>query len=184
MNDHHNKLKASTRPVHLTGAAVCLAIVGAAGGLFFIPTVRAAKASGAAAQELVEVSQTLEQSATMNRTLTAQVAQLEASLESRDITLTGIDDLNRRLAELTALCVSHGLTPEAIQPREVVAGSVTPIVPIRFEVLGSLGAVDNLLGVFDEQFPDLHIHQLTIEHTAPETVRLRCVLSWLTKPKP
>lgn len=177
-------LRTAARPVHLAGAGVCLLVIAAASGLFFVPTVRAAKASQEASQALATTTAALGQAAGMNRTLTAQIEQIEASLAPRRVVLIGIDDLNHRLAELTTLCVENGLTPEVIQPREAVTGGVTITVPIRFEVTGNLETIFGLLGLFDARFPDLHIQQLSIEHTAPGVARLRSVLSWLTKPGP
>lgn len=176
-------LNAAVRAVHLAGAGACVLVVAAASGLFFVPTVRAAKASQAASDALNATTASLAQAADLNRSLNAQIERLESSLAPRRVEMTGIDDLNRRLAELTGLCVENGLTPEVIQPREVATGGVTPVVPIRFEVTGTTEAVFGLLGLFDAEFPDLHILQLSLDHTAPGVVRLRCVLSWLTRPK-
>lgn len=182
MNNEHTALNAATRPVHIAGLGASLLVIAAASGLFLIPTLRAARASSERDAELVTLTGSLDQVAGMNRTLTVQIEQLEASLGPREVRLTGINELNARLAELTNLCVESDLTPEVIQPRESVAGGVTVVVPIRFEVLGSLEAVDELLRVFDDRFPDLHIRQMSIEHTGPGLVRFRSVLSWLTDP--
>jgi Tfp pilus assembly protein PilO len=183
MNDEKTGLNSATRPVHLVGFGACVLVVAAASALFLVPSLRAARASNAATVELATLTGSLVQAAGMNRALTAQIEQLEASLRTRGVALDGIDELNGRLADLTTLCVENGLIPEIIQPRQAITDGPTTVVPIRFEVLGSLGALDHLLGVFDERFPDLHIQELTIEHTGPETLRLRSVLWWLTKPE-
>ncbi len=172
----------SNGPIHLVGAAVCLALVAAAAYTVVTPVVKARAESKAQLARLSSVSAELAQVAQVNRTLEAQLERTSASVEARMVTLVPAQDLNRRLAELTTLCLDRGLTPEVIQPREPVNGAVTPIQPIRFETSGPAEAVFGLLGLFENDHPDLHLDTLTLEHVGPQTVRLRTTLSWLTAP--
>lgn len=168
--------------VHAVGATVCAVIIAAAVYAFVTPIIRARHEAGLQLARLSTVSSELDQAAGVNRGLEAQLVRLRTSVEERMVPLTPPQELNRRLAELTTICVDHGLTPEAIQPREAVRSPVTLIQPIRFEVSGPIQSIYELLARFDRDHPDLHAETLTIEHIGPETVRMRTVLSWLTAP--
>lgn len=168
--------------VHAAGAAVCAVIIAAAVYAFVTPIIRTRHDAGLQLARLAAVSRELDQAAGVNRGLEAQLARLRSSVDERMVTLTPPHELNRRLAELTTISIEHGLTPEAIQPRETVRSPVTLIQPIRFEVSGPIQSVYDLLARFDREHPDLHAESLTIEHTGPGTVRMRTVLSWLTAP--
>jgi Tfp pilus assembly protein PilO len=172
----------SNAAVHAVGGAVCLVIIAAAVYAFVTPIVRARHEAGLQLARLSAVTAELDQAAGVNRGLEGQLVRVRTSVEERMVPLTPAQELNRRLAELTTICLDHGLIPEAIQPRETVRGPVTLIQPIRFEVSGPIGSVYELLGKFDREHPDLHAESLTIEHTGPGTVRMRTVLLWLTAP--
>ncbi len=170
----------STATVHAAGATVCIAMVALAVYTFVAPIIRARHEAGASLARLSEVTAELERTAGVNRGLEDQIDRVRSSVESRMVPLTPPQELNRRLAQLTSICLEHGLTPDAIQPRDAVRGPVVLVQPIRFEVSGPIEAVYALLGAFDRDHPDLHAESLTIEHTGPGTVRMRTVLSWLT----
>lgn len=172
----------SNAAIHAVGATVCTLTIAAAVYAFVTPIVRARHEAGLELARLSAVTAELDQAAGVNRGLAAQRDRVKASVDTRMVALTPPQELNRRLAELTTICLDHGLTPEAIQPQESKRSAVTLVQPIRFEVSGQLGSVYELLGTFDREHPDLHAESLTIEHTGPETVRMRTVLSWLTAP--
>lgn len=170
--------------IHTVGGVVCAVIVSAAIYAFVTPIVRARHESNLQLARLSTVSEELAQVVSVNRGLESQRDRLAASVQARAMTLIPAQDLNRRLADLTNLCLENGLSPEVIQPRESRRGSVTVIQPIRFEVSGPVDSIYELLGRFDRDHPDLHADALTIEHTSPGTVRMRTVLSWFTAPAP
>ena len=172
----------SNTPVHAVGGLICAVIVAVAAYAFVTPLVRERHHDALQLARLTEVISTLDQATGVNRGLESQVARVRDSVEARMVKLTPQQELNRRLAELTTICIEHGLTPDAIQPREVVRSPITVIQPIRFEVSGTLESVYELLGLFDREHPDLHAETLIIEHSGPGTVKMRTVLSWLTAP--
>lgn len=172
----------ATATVHVLGAVFCAVMVGVSAAMFLIPGVKSRAVATAEVERLSAVSQELDRAAGTVGALQSQLDKLARNVEVRDVTLFPESDLNRRLAVLNTLSLELGLTPEVIQPGQRVQGKLTPEIPIRYEVLGSVGDIYGLLGIFDRQFPDLHLRGITIEHTGPETVRLRTVLSWMTAP--
>ncbi|MCC5822594.1 MAG: hypothetical protein LAT64_03345 [Phycisphaerales bacterium] len=180
MTEERAQIVRATRPIHAVGTAVCISIVVGAAFVFLVPGMKSRQETREQFDRLAAATERLEAAARSNRSLNAEAARLSESVESRMVTLRPADQLNRVLADLTDLCLSHGVVPEVIQPRDLVPDPVTPIIPIRFEITGRLDVVYELLGVFESQHPDLHLRSITLEHTGPETVRMRTVLSWLT----
>lgn len=180
VSNNANQIAHASRPIHMVGMAACAGIVAAAAVVFLLPGIKASNESRAQVARLEAVSRELDTAARTNRALAAQVQKLSDSVEARRVPLSTYADLNRRLADLTKVCLDHDLTPESIQPQPVVPGGVTTIVPIRFEVSGSPADVYGIIGLFDHEHPDMHLGSLTIEHAGPETLRLRTVLDWHT----
>ncbi len=168
--------------VHVAGGVVCAVIVAAAAYAFVTPIVRARYESSVQLARLATVSEELSRTVGVSRGLENQRDRLRDSVRERTVALTPAQDLNRRLADLTDLCLASGLTPEVIQPRQPVRGPVTLIQPIRFEVSGPIASIYELLGRFDQDHPDLHADALTLEYTGPGIVRMRTDLSWFTAP--
>jgi|TARA_R110000782_G_scaffold20675_19_gene55923 Tfp pilus assembly protein PilO len=180
MSDESKQISHASRPIHLAGTAACAGVVAAAAVLFLLPGVKARKALQAQEVRLGSVNAQLDSAAKTNRALATQVQRLEESVETRRVPLSTFADLNRRLAELTSVCLDRGLAPESIQPQPARAGGVTTVVPIRFEVSGTPDDVYEIIGLFDREHPDMHLGSITIEYVGPETLRLRTVLDWHT----
>lgn len=180
MSNESKQVAHAARPIHLAGAAACAAVVGAAAVVFLLPGVKARQEVQARVARLEAVSEQLDTAARTNRALAAQVQRLEESVDARRVPLSTFADLNRRLAELTSVCLDNGLNPESIQPQPALKGGVTSVVPIRFEVSGRPEAVYGIIGLFDREHPDMHLRTITIEHVGPEILRLRTVLDWHT----
>jgi Tfp pilus assembly protein PilO len=179
---HDPRVSAANRRVHLVGTLACCAMLAGSAVVFLLPGFKSRQQAGVQLTRLTAVAEELDAAARANHSLKAQVDKARESVESRMVRLVPAEDLNRRLAELTTLCLDHGLTPEVLQPLDRRSGGVSPILPIRFEVSGPLDGVYRLMGSFDDHHPDLHLESIAIEHTGPRTVRMRTVLLWLAAP--
>ena len=179
----HESVSAATKPIHAAGAAVCAVVLTAAVGLGVIPRLRAERADHDRMTHFEETKATLAHASEANAMLLDHVRNLREAVKSRQFDLTPSSGLNRRLAELTATLEDSGVTIELLQPGEEVTGGITPVIPIRMDVAGKLDQIYALLGVLDDENPDIHLESLALEYVGPGTMRLRTRARWLTAPE-
>lgn len=175
-------LRLNATTVHGIGAAVCLTIVAGAVFVGVFPTMRARAAERTEIARLEQVRSDRTRVGEEYAALSESLRKVRADNASRWVDLRGERQLNMRMADLTTLLTDRGFEIQALQAADVQVGPVVARIPIRLEVLGPLADAINLLGTLDEDYPDLHCETINIEHTGPESVRLRLNLRWLLAP--
>ncbi len=175
-------LRLTTTTVHGLGAAACLTIVAGAAFIGVFPTTRARAAERTEIARLEQVRADRVRVGEEYAALSQSLDAVRAENASRWVDLRGERQLNMRMADLTTMLTDRGFDIQALQAGDVEPGAVVSRIPIRLEVLGSLANGMNLLETLDRDYPDLHCDTINIEHTGPESIRLRLNMRWLLAP--
>lgn len=182
MSERRAAVRAATRPIHVVGAVICAGVIAGAAALVVIPATKRSRSERDTLLALEQVNRQLADASKVNESLGQTARELGKRIQDREVKLTPVSDLNRRVSDLTGLLGEIGLGVEVLQASEPVKGALLTSVPIRLETSGSLEACYDLLGRLEEENPDLQVDSVAIEHTGPERVRLRLQLRWMTAP--
>ena len=170
--------------IDVVGAAVCAAL-GVVAWVGAVAPVRAYVGEVAAARSAL--AQRQERAATLTagaRTLRDQVAVTRQALAQRPLQLQPAEQVNRRLAELSALAAKNAIEIADVRPGRVVPDTRYHIVPIELSGAGGFRACALFLGELRRTFPDVAVTSFDIIGTPGlrATASLRLRLSWFTRP--
>ena len=177
------KVQPNTTAVHAVGATLCLAIVAASVSIGVYPMMRSRAAERTEIARLAQVRADRSRVGEEYTALNASLQRVRSENAARWVDLAGERQLNLRMAEITTMLAAEGFDIQALRADDPVSGAVVSHIPIRLEVLGPLGRATELLASLDRDYPDLHCETINLEHTGPETVRLRLDIRWLLAPK-
>lgn len=165
-----------------------VAVIAAAAGLLYAVGVRPLQTAHAETvrlkAELWIAKGTLSERRGSEDKATAAAQRLVDRLESLDIELANIDQLNARLAELTHTAEQHGLTIETLRPGEQVsqeryrAVAITLIGRAEYEL--AIAFLDELR----RQYPDTGLQSMVFERLPGDkpTGRLQIGMVWYAAP--
>ncbi|MEM9373621.1 MAG: hypothetical protein AAGA55_08240 [Planctomycetota bacterium] len=173
------------RIIHLIGSGACLLILGGASALGVVPALRARAADQSLRADLGVSAAALDSAGDAHVRLVDQARGMRESIRSRDVELMPASGVNRLMADLTVMFENSALSLLTLQPRSVEearAGEALRAIPIQATAEGRLEDVLGLFGTIRRQHPDIHMEGLVLEHTGPETLRLRADFRWLIVP--
>lgn len=173
----------SIRIVHILCSVLLVFMLMTAGFLGVVPAYKAREAQKTQRSTLVAVTENLDIAGASHSELEQNVFELRQRIASYGYSLKPVETLNRRLADITRMLEENELVIGTLQPRAVVEGERVDFVPLQIEAAGSLESVISLLGNMEQEHPDLHVINISIEYAGPETMRLRTEVNWYVLPK-
>jgi hypothetical protein len=179
---HPCPIQDSLRLIHIAGGGLCLLILGSASALGVIPAIRAHEFQQGKRFQLTTINSELDQAGDAHVQLLSEIELMRQSIRSRDVVLTPAAQINSLMSELTQRIEALGLTLVTLQAGSIQPGEPTALSKIQLWVEGPLERVIGMIEELDREHPDLHFHELSIEHVGPGTVRMRSAVGWLVGP--
>ena len=144
-------MKSDALPIHLGGAATAIAVTIAAAVMIVQPLRRSMAEEARLETELSELE---EQAASHRLDLEQRLGRLRTELAAAEVELLPVHQLNRRLADMTALLEQSGMTIQETELGETRGGRWFRTVPIRLAGTGSFPQCAAFLHELRSEMPD------------------------------
>ncbi|MCC6682984.1 MAG: type 4a pilus biogenesis protein PilO [Phycisphaeraceae bacterium] len=159
MSEPHDK---QLRMIDLTAAAVCLLLTGGVYAVAVKPMLDEMSAGKQQQRELTEREQKADEMSTTLAKMRDTLLQTECTLDSQALKLEPLSQLNRRVAQFTALADACNLQLDQIEPSAAMAGTHYMTVPIHMTGRGGYVDATNFLKRLRQQWPDLAVASLDL----------------------